>query len=81
MFTVDRVARVVKMLGYPVVSQKEPTSLEDGMVVVNDKVHIQVDYNYGFACVVVESEKQVTFLPKRISFDNLIKDINEVMSE
>lgn len=40
------VAARLKALGFPVLSVSEPSDIEDGEVVITDRVHIQVGYNY-----------------------------------
>lgn len=73
----SQVAARLGAAGITVVSSQEGDEVEDGMVVVTDKIHIQVPYFAGGLGVVREDDDGFLFYPERRAWDKLIADIRE----
>jgi len=78
-------ANLAKLLinhGVPVLASMEGDDVQDGMVSITDKVHVQVPTYGSYPNVVFEREEVFTFYPERnykACLDNLLSDIRDAM--
>ena len=68
-----QIGQRLRQLGFSIKKVSEPDDVEDGVVEITDKVHIQV--GHGYAGVVKEENGHFTFIPNRDTMDELVKDI------
>lgn len=72
------IANKLKAMKVSIQNIQEGTDLEDGMIVINTSVHVQVStYGNEFNIVKECGDGSFEFYPSRVSIPELLKDLKE----